>query len=179
VTASLLHPPSKPKRRWYRPTLRRVLVAIAVLAVAAGLVRQYRYHLLWKFYLGRGQFADVPAIPTSAMPWVTTPENWIRCRFGSLEFDVPPGMEQNVTAADVHFTDRDGRLDSTWVRCVCQSVRFSGEVFPGHVGKEKVKALFKIVSNDSGKAEKTGGAGNASVLKRANGPAAGSSQHKN
>ena len=48
--------------------------------------------------------------------------------------------------AYIHFKQQDGEIDPTWVRSVCQSLRFSGEAFPQRVPKKKVLALFQVVS---------------------------------
>jgi len=256
----------KPKRRWFRVSRRRVLLAIAV-ALVSGLAFHYRFHLLWRFGADRAQLSDVQGIPAGPMPEAAPPEEWVRCRFGSMSFDTPPGMVKNLetavtgatllalhdgsrsmivqlpfgtsdesplletasaiagksvsletlrlascrvssddfrwsmrpdevrwhtfcvcmtatlkVASDgwvetlfrddlegiahfntghawfdwrssdgaaggyIHFKDSGGRLDPTWVRSICHSLRFSGEVFPDRMPKEELLALFKVIS---------------------------------
>ncbi len=36
----------------------------------------------------------------------------------------------------VHFMDKGGKLDPVWVRRVCQSIRFSGKVYPDNMSKK-------------------------------------------
>jgi hypothetical protein len=87
----------KPKLRWFQFSLRSLLIATAVLAFLLGMVVHFRTHLYLRYVTAREkQFAEVKAIPTSPMPDTPDPNDYVRCRFGSLQFSLPPAMAGNV-----------------------------------------------------------------------------------
>lgn len=92
--------PRKSWRRWFRFSLRSMLLAVAVVALVLGLVLHYRVHLIWRVGAWYGGFTDVEAIPVGPMPATPTPEDWKHCRFGSIEFDLPPQLTENLTAPE-------------------------------------------------------------------------------
>jgi hypothetical protein len=59
----------------------------------------YRSHLAW--VIARAvdkRFADVRPIPVRSMPFADVPQDWVHCRFGSLEFALPPELAKNPEA---------------------------------------------------------------------------------
>ena len=56
----------------------------------------YRFHLLWVIACMTDKgLADVRPIPVAPMPDADVPPDWVRCRFGSLEFSLPPDFTKN------------------------------------------------------------------------------------
>jgi hypothetical protein len=91
--------PAVPKSRirWYQYSLRSLLIATAVLAFMLGMVVHFRTHLYLRYVMASdGKFATVKAIPASPMPDAPTPKDWVLCRFGLLEFYLPPAMAGNI-----------------------------------------------------------------------------------
>ncbi len=87
----------KPKRRWYRRRLRTVLATIVVLVVLNGLlIFHFRVHLVLRYAMAFGGLREAKAIPAGPMPEAPEPKDWVRCRFGSAEFSLPPKMAANV-----------------------------------------------------------------------------------
>ena len=87
----------KPKRRWCRRRLRTVLATIVVLVVLNGLlIFHFRVHLVLRYAMAFGGLREAKAIPAGPMPEAPEPKDWVRCRFGSAEFSLPPKMAANV-----------------------------------------------------------------------------------
>jgi hypothetical protein len=86
----------KQRRRWFQFRLRTLFVAFTVVALVLGLVIHYRAHLVWCVAASRLGLADVQRVPVTAMPDAAVPEDWVACRFGSLQFDLPPGFVRSV-----------------------------------------------------------------------------------
>jgi len=85
-----------PRRRWCQCSLRSLLIATAALALLLGMAVHFRTHLYWRYTMAREKkFAHIKAIPASPMPDAPEPKDWVRCRFGSLEFHLPPAMAGN------------------------------------------------------------------------------------
>ncbi len=80
------------KRRWYQFSLRTMLLAVAVFALLLGLLVRFGPHVWWRFGRPRTVCSKVQRVPVSPMPAAETPEGWVRCRFGSLEVDLPPDL---------------------------------------------------------------------------------------
>lgn len=79
--------------------LRLFLVAIVVLlAVMAATAWHYRYHLWWLYGSSRLGLGEVQAIPDHPMPNIPTPQGWVRCRVGCVEFSLPPELAKNRAA---------------------------------------------------------------------------------
>ena len=53
-------------------------------------------HLLWKLESAWLGCNDVRAIPSSEMPDPPLPEDWKTCRFGPLEFSLPPELADRL-----------------------------------------------------------------------------------
>jgi hypothetical protein len=92
------------RRNRRRFSTRKVLLMLGVLvlmslALSAGILSYYGYHLVWRF----SGFQDVQSIPTSPMPDSPPPEDWLDCRFGPLELTLPPDLVESmdVVANDV------------------------------------------------------------------------------
>jgi hypothetical protein len=84
------------KRRWFQFRLRTLFVAFTLIALVLGLVIHYRAHLAWCFAVSRLGLADVPPLPVTPMPEAKVPEDWVACRFGSIQFSLPPGFVRSV-----------------------------------------------------------------------------------
>jgi hypothetical protein len=69
---------------------------MAVLAVLLGLGFHFRYHLLWRLTAAWEGLNNVKALLAKPMPDAIAPKDWVRCRFGALQFDLPPAMAGNV-----------------------------------------------------------------------------------
>jgi len=57
-------------------------------------------------------------------------------RYATFDWEV---KGKNV-GAYIHFKDDSGALDATWVHCVCESVRCSGESYPAEMSKQELPA---------------------------------------
>jgi hypothetical protein len=91
---------TKPRCRWYQFTLRSMLIGTAIFALLLGLGIHYRFHLLLVYGSARGTLPDVQAVPNGPMPDSPPPADWVHCRFGSLEFDVPAELTKDVVAPE-------------------------------------------------------------------------------
>lgn len=94
------------RRRFRLFTL--AVVALVVLAVVALLALRYRSHLFWRYEANRLGLHDVQTIPDRPMRDSPTPEGWLRCRVGCIEFSLPPELAssrvaQNNAASPVTF----------------------------------------------------------------------------
>ena len=91
-----------PEPRWhgrrFRPSTRAVVVLITVLGVVASVVLYYRSHLFFRYEASRLGLHDVPAIPDRPMSDSPTPDGWLRCRVGPIEFSLPPELADNRAA---------------------------------------------------------------------------------
>ncbi len=87
--------PPKKRRRWFQFRLRTLFVAFTVVALVLGLVIHYRVHLVWCYAAWHQGLNDVQALPVTSMPEAKVPNDWVTCRFGSLQFTMPPGMQRN------------------------------------------------------------------------------------
>jgi len=47
--------------------------------------------------------------------------------------------------AYLHFRQSSGNVDPTWVRPICRSLRFSGEIYPDRIESDQVQQMFQIV----------------------------------
>jgi hypothetical protein len=86
-----------------------MLLAVAVFALLLGMLLHFWPHLLWRLGPTR-VFRDVQRVPSAPMPVVEAPEDWVRCRFGSLEFELPRGLAEGFRTDDyspalAKFTD--------------------------------------------------------------------------
>ncbi|HUT89164.1 MAG TPA: hypothetical protein VMY37_06695 [Thermoguttaceae bacterium] len=88
-------PNARWKRRWLQFRLRTMLVAVAVFAFLLGMVVQFWPHFWWRFGWTRA-FRDVQRIPTAPMSVAETPEDWVRCRFGRLELELPVCLAEGL-----------------------------------------------------------------------------------
>jgi hypothetical protein len=89
---------SKSTHRWYQDSLWWLFIATAVLVflLGLGMAVHFRTHLVIRYMMWRGNLTDVKAIPASPMPDAREPKDWVRCRFGSLQFNLPPKMAGSV-----------------------------------------------------------------------------------
>ncbi len=89
-----------------------VVLATVIVVLICALLIQYRVHLFWRIALARNpELGDVRPIPIVAMPDVSVPEDWVRYRFGSLEFALPPELAKTAEpgrngAATLFFNDQ-------------------------------------------------------------------------
>lgn len=72
-----------------------VVALVVVLGVVALIALQYRSHLFWRYEASRLGLHDVQAIPDRPMPDSPTPDGWLRCRLGCIEFSLPPELAGN------------------------------------------------------------------------------------
>lgn len=87
-------PCSAPEEHRSRLARRRMLLILgaSMLVAAVGAVLHYRAHLWW-WLAGR---KGVRAIPTHPMAKMPPPEGWLDCRFGPLEFTLPPELARKM-----------------------------------------------------------------------------------
>lgn len=82
---------SSSKRRLLGPGLKNVLF-YGPSAASIALVIAFAPHFWWRVESAWLGYNHVRAVPTSAMPNPPLPEDWKTCRFGPLEFSVPPEL---------------------------------------------------------------------------------------
>ena len=81
------------RRRWFQFSSRQVfLIAAALLAFLLGIGFHFRTHLYLRYAIASGRLPEAKPIPTRSMPDTSEPEGWVSCRFGSLQFRLPPQM---------------------------------------------------------------------------------------
>ncbi len=90
---------SNGRRRWFQFRLRTLLVAFTAIALVLGLAIHYRVHLLWHLTAWRLDLNDVQPLPVTPMPETEVPDDWVICRFGSLQFSLPPALARNMEGA--------------------------------------------------------------------------------
>lgn len=81
---------SSDHRRWQRYSVSKKVLLVALLACLLALMVRYEAYIRWKIVSARSGWSGVRAIPTHRMPDTSMEEKWPRCRFGSLEFILPP-----------------------------------------------------------------------------------------
>jgi hypothetical protein len=92
------------------------LIAICLfLIVACVLVFGYHYrlHFYWAFYASREPVVQqVHAVPVSSMPDSPVPDDWVHCRYGPLEFDLPQDLADkvDVKSQTLYFKDEQRAL---------------------------------------------------------------------
>lgn len=77
-----------------------VVALVAVLGVVSLIALHYRSHLLWRYEASRLGLQGVRAIPDRPMPDTPTPDGWLRCRVGGIEFSLPPELADNRAAQE-------------------------------------------------------------------------------
>jgi hypothetical protein len=91
--------PTLPKQQPHNSRFRPFTLAIVALLVGLGapllIAARYRSHVFWKYEVSRLGLNDVQAIPDRPLPESPTPEGWVRCRVGALEFSLPPELANN------------------------------------------------------------------------------------
>ena len=106
-------PEGRSRLRWFQFSLRTMLLAVAVFALLLGLLVRFGPHLWWRFGRPRTLCSKVHRVPTGPMPAAETPDDWVRCRFGSLELDLPPdlakGFRTTPNASGLACFQGDGR----------------------------------------------------------------------
>jgi hypothetical protein len=65
----------------------RLAVGTALVLVLVGW--HFRYHLLWHYQASRLDLRGTQAVPNRPMPVIPTPDGWVACRVGHLEFLLP------------------------------------------------------------------------------------------
>jgi hypothetical protein len=76
-----------------------ILCALTMVACIVMLGYWYQQHLEWMLMASRDpQLRSVRAVSTFAMPDSPAPVDWVHCRFGLLEFAVPPAFAENASA---------------------------------------------------------------------------------
>jgi len=89
--------PHPMRRRFqFRPL---TLLAAAILAMVLGVAFCYRAHLMWQLTAMRGNLGSVQAMSVVPMPPERVPKDWVQCRFGSLQFHLPPELAKNPQVA--------------------------------------------------------------------------------
>jgi hypothetical protein len=84
-------------RGWVTP-FSLVVVGLLVMAVGALIALHYRSHLFWRYTASRFGLNDIRAIPDRPMPESPTPDGWLRCHVGCVEFSLPPELVRNRVA---------------------------------------------------------------------------------
>ena len=85
-------PEGRSRLRWFQFSLRTMLLAVAVFALLLGLLVGFGPHVWWRFGPASTASSKVQPVPTGPMPAAETPDDWVRCRLGSLEVNLPPGL---------------------------------------------------------------------------------------
>lgn len=99
-----------------RPFALAAVALVLVLGVVALIALHYRSHLFWRYEASRLGLNNVQAIPDRPMPDSPTPDGWVRCRVGRIEFGLPPELASNRVvpkhaASLVIFHDGTRRVD--------------------------------------------------------------------
>ena len=89
-------PERRPRVRWFQFSLRTMLLAVAVFALVLGLLVRFGPHVWWRLGRPRTMCSKVHRVPTGPMPAAETPDDWVRCRFGSLELALPPDLAKGL-----------------------------------------------------------------------------------
>jgi hypothetical protein len=76
-----------------------MLLGVAAFAFLLGTLLHLWPHLHWRFGWADDSFREVQRVPSAPMPAAETPDDWVRCRFGSLEFDLPPALAARFRSA--------------------------------------------------------------------------------
>lgn len=96
-TTALRQQLSEQRRRRGRPWL--FTVGVVGLAIGIGIsslaALRYGAHLLWLCEASRQGLRDIQAIPNRPMPEKLTPNGWVPCRVGCIEFRLPPELANN------------------------------------------------------------------------------------
>lgn len=85
-------PEGRSRMRWFQFSLRTMLLAVAVFALLLGLLVRFGPHVWWRFGPASTASSKVQPVPTGPMPAAETPDDWVRCRLGSLELELPPDL---------------------------------------------------------------------------------------
>ncbi|HUT93443.1 MAG TPA: hypothetical protein VMY37_28525 [Thermoguttaceae bacterium] len=87
------------RRRRGQFSVRTLLLATSVIALALGLAFYLPVRLSWRFGKANQRLTSVQPVAVRPMPETPVPEGWVRCRFGPLQFDVPPELAKEVRAS--------------------------------------------------------------------------------
>lgn len=87
---------TRSRRGWRLLSLKALLTVIVVPGLLLLIAFHFRTHLLWRFGPASAHCSDVGPVPVAAIPDAKTPDDWVHCRFGSLEFDLPAELAENV-----------------------------------------------------------------------------------
>jgi hypothetical protein len=73
------------------------VAAVVFLGIVLLLGLYYRFHLHWQYEAGRLGLHEVQAIPDHPMPDSPTPNSWLQCHVGCIEFSLPAELASNRT----------------------------------------------------------------------------------
>ena len=79
------------RRIRFRYSFRTLFVLIALFGVVLWVSLFFGPRVIWRFSTPQ----NVEAIPVTPLPKSEIPADWVRCRFGSLEFRLPPDLAKN------------------------------------------------------------------------------------
>ena len=100
------------RRRMFQFSFRSLLIATVLLAFLLGIICfHFRTHLFLRYEIACGQLADGKPIPALSMPETSEPEGWVPCRFGSMQFRLPPQLaasEEKPRNGASYLIFRDG-----------------------------------------------------------------------
>lgn len=68
---------------------------VFLLLISLFIVIRFRFHLSWKYESGRLGLSTIRATPDRPMPESQSPDSWLRCRVGCVEFSLPPELANN------------------------------------------------------------------------------------
>ena len=86
------------RRRRAQFSVRTLLLATAAIALVLGLALHLPVRFSWRFGQDHERLADVKALPIRPMPETPSPEGWVHCRFGPLQFHLPPELVKEMRA---------------------------------------------------------------------------------
>jgi len=92
------------KRRWFQFSLRSLLLGVALFAILLSALLFLVPRLQWRLGGESQAFGNVRCVPTESMPVAETSRSLLRCRFGAIEFVLPPALAEGIQATE-HVED--------------------------------------------------------------------------
>lgn len=93
MTSCETRPVERFRGRWFQLGLRQALIiATALLACLLEISFHFRTHLYLRYAIMSGSLPEAKPIAARPMPDTSEPKGWVSCRFGSLQFRLPPHM---------------------------------------------------------------------------------------
>jgi hypothetical protein len=102
---------SENRYRWLRLSPLKIIAILLslVLVITVVIIYNYRAHLLWWYAQKYSGLKTFEAVPSSPMPEVSKPTDWVICHIDGLEFLLPPEIAQNKigprNGVDLYYND--------------------------------------------------------------------------